>query len=163
MSDPLDVIRAQRRAVLQDIKSQWAGDEDDPRTQALARTLDHIATQTTENHKLLFELIQNADDAQYNTNSLEKAELVIDISNPLFVVLSGNQLGFTEANVRAICNVAMSSKTQNAEQIGEKGLGFKACFSVFKTVSIFSDYYCFSLNDEPGTLGMVSPRILRED
>ena len=49
---------------------------------------------------------------------------------------------FTQANVRAICNVGASTKgTGGAGFIGQKGIGFKAVFRITDNPEIHSNGY----------------------
>ncbi|KAH7337370.1 hypothetical protein BKA66DRAFT_448585 [Pyrenochaeta sp. MPI-SDFR-AT-0127] len=87
----------------------------------------------------LLELIQNADD---NT-------LRIDC----------NEVGFTAANVEAICAISESTKsgkTSDGEYIGEKGFGFKSVFKAADVVWIASREYTFKF-DKTQPLGVISP------
>jgi hypothetical protein len=70
-----------------------------------------------------------------------------------------NEVGFTEDNVRAICDVGRSTKKPSGprrQRIGERGLGFKSVFKAADKVWIRSRAleFCFDRN-EP--LGMVAP------
>lgn len=70
-----------------------------------------------------------------------------------------NEIGFTEANVRAICRIAASTKkVENARKgyIGEKGIGFKAVFKVADVVWIKSGALSFKF-DKTKPLGMIAP------
>lgn len=70
-----------------------------------------------------------------------------------------NELGFTEANVRAICRIAASTKRVENQQkgyIGEKGIGFKAVFKVADVVWVKSGAMSFMF-DKKKPLGMIAP------
>ena len=70
-----------------------------------------------------------------------------------------NEDGFSEDNVRAICDVGKSTKTTTAGYIGEKGIGFKSVFKVARKVNIQSEPFAFSFDhgDDQNGLGMVTP------
>jgi hypothetical protein len=72
----------------------------------------------------VLELIQNADDNEYNTNI--EPTLHLALSRQTLIVKS-NEVGFTKDNVHAICDINASTKRQkkNIENgcIGEKGIG----------------------------------------
>ena len=71
----------------------------------------------------ILELVQNADDCLYEDDT--QPELQFDLfEDALF--LSSNELGFNEANVRAICNLGGSTKVGTSTPAtgrftGEKG------------------------------------------
>ena len=70
----------------------------------------------------VLELIQNADDNKYGPNVIPRLSFVYRNDGNLWI--GCNELGFTEANVRAICSVASSTKKVEGNQkgyIGEKG------------------------------------------
>ena len=68
------------------------------------------------------------------------------------VVVVNNEVGFTPANMKALCDVGNSTKSgSGAGYIGHKGIGFKSVFrvsfvnSTFKTTIISSLFYDFDL------------------
>lgn len=64
-------------------------------------------------------------------------------------MLSNNELGFREEDVRAVCNVSKSTKGKGgAGYIGQKGIGFKSVFSVSDYPEIHSNGYHFNLDIE---------------
>src|SRR4051794_21861578 len=110
--------------------------------------------------RFIFELLQNADD-----NLFEQAKS--DGKDPRVVfhvyrdkiVIECNEDGFTEANLRAICNVGKSSKLGAQGYIGEKGIGFKSVFKVAWKVWIQSGSFSFCFKHRRGDsgMGMISP------
>ncbi|RYO82881.1 hypothetical protein DL762_006402 [Monosporascus cannonballus] len=110
--------------------------------------------------RFIFELLQNADD-----NSYSRARGAGDVPFVSFriyrdcIVVECNEDGFTEANLRAICNIGKSSKTGAQGYIGEKGIGFKSVFKVAWKVHIQSgDYsFCFKHRKGQSGMGMISP------
>lgn len=73
-----------------------------------------------------------------------------------------NEVGFSAANIEAICSLGESSKIDtsrtNAASIGEKGIGFKSVFDVASAVWIYSRFYSFKfVNEESAMLGMIAP------
>lgn len=52
-----------------------------------------------------------------------------------------SQVGFTEANMRALCDVGASTKSQLVGYIGQKGIGFKSVFRVTSAPEIHSRYF----------------------
>lgn len=68
-----------------------------------------------------------------------------------------NEVGFTAANVEALCRIGFSTKKLNrAGFIGEKGIGFKSVFKVADQVWITSGPYSFKF-DATKPLGMIAP------
>jgi len=104
------------------------------------------------------ELLQNADDAEYGSHAIPKLTITLTSSSIRF---DTNERGFCWGDVEAICSIAESSKTKGKEnskarRIGEKGIGFKAVFSVAEHVFIKSGYYSFKFNSNE-TLGRLMP------
>ncbi|HEY9800029.1 MAG TPA: DUF3883 domain-containing protein [Leptolyngbyaceae cyanobacterium] len=108
-----------------------------------------------ETHFVL-ELIQNADDNQYQSGVIPTLNLTIE---PQKIIVQNNELGFSEDNVRAICNVGRSTKTKVEGYIGEKGIGFKSVFRISDEPQIFSNgfQFHFKRQDDENQLGFVTP------
>lgn len=123
---------------------------------ALARTLkgakkfiEQAAREYAE--RFLFELIQNAYDAQ-PPGSFGKVLVRFDATDGPFgsVYVANSGTPFTSENFRAICEIAQSSK-RPGEGIGNKGVGFKSVLQVAAWPKIYStsaggtafDGYCF--------------------
>ncbi|RYO86238.1 hypothetical protein DL764_009033 [Monosporascus ibericus] len=110
--------------------------------------------------RFIFELLQNADD-----NHFSKAATLGVLPYVTFrvyedrIVVECNEDGFSEAHLRALCNVGKSSKTGAQGDIGEKGIGFKAVFKVAWKVHIQSGDYSFTFKHRKGDsgMGMISP------
>ncbi len=70
-----------------------------------------------------------------------------------------NEDGFTERDLRAICDIGNSSKTGSQGYIGEKGIGFKSVFMAAWKVHIQSGYFSFCFVHRKGDsgMGMVQP------
>src|SRR6266487_3749256 len=106
----------------------------------------------------LLELIQNADDNVYHTQSGIKPTLDITLYDDHLRV-DCNEIGFSAQNVDAICKIGNSTKagTENATRyVGEKGIGFKSVFKVADVVYITSRSYSFKF-EKNGPLGMIAP------
>lgn len=108
-----------------------------------------------ETHFVL-ELVQNADDNEY------APELDPEISFHLAsarLLVENNELGFTKANVVALCQVGQSTKTKRAGFIGEKGIGFKSVFTATDHPEIHSNgfHFRFDCADPEHVLGYVVP------
>lgn len=68
-----------------------------------------------------------------------------------------NEVGFTSRNVEALCRIGRTTKSNNGNQIGEKGIGFKSVFKIADVVWICSGYYSFKFDKTTTNLGMVTP------
>ncbi|KAI0157391.1 hypothetical protein GGR57DRAFT_510975 [Xylariaceae sp. FL1272] len=114
----------------------------------------------TSKARFVFELIQNADDNQY-----DEAKTSGDIPYVTFhvhpgrIVVECNEDGFTDENLTAICAIGKSSKTGAQGYIGEKGIGFKSVFMAASKVHIQSGMLSFSFKHKSGDsgMGMISP------
>ena len=86
----------------------------------------------TETERFIFELLQNADDIPNETGQV----------NVLFVILREHFLilhngkPFDSTNVDAISSISKSTKVNNSEQTGYKGIGFKSVFADSECVYI---------------------------
>jgi hypothetical protein len=106
------------------------------------------------------ELLQNADDSDYSdVKDAPKVDVTVRKKTVRF---DTNEVGFRCGDVEAICSIAQSTKTSKrdaakAQRIGEKGIGFKAVFSVADRVYIQSGHYSFRF-DSNATLGRLMPQ-----
>ncbi|RYP77160.1 hypothetical protein DL770_007110 [Monosporascus sp. CRB-9-2] len=105
--------------------------------------------------RFIFELLQNADDNHFsNAAALDVVPYVSFRVYEDRIVVECNEDGFSEANLRALCNVGKSSKTGAQGYIGEKGIGFKSVFKVAWKVHIQSGDYSFTFKHRKGDSGM---------
>ncbi|MBC6421599.1 MAG: hypothetical protein GDA38_08625 [Hormoscilla sp. SP12CHS1] len=113
-----------------------------------------------ETHFLL-ELSQNADDNYYRSGVTPTLTITI---TPKKIIVVNNESGFTEANVRAICDVGNSTKSHAIGYIGEKGIGFKSVFRISDKPQIFSNGFQFEFKrqDDRDQLGFVAPYWIEE-
>ena len=112
--------------------------------------------------RFLFELIQNAYDAQ-PAGSAGRVLVAFDATEGEFgcVYVANTGTPFTAANFRAICEIAQSSK-QPGEGIGNKGVGFKSVLQVAAWPEIYSssaiggtfDGYCFRFAESTDMRGI---------
>jgi len=104
----------------------------------------------------VLEVIQNADDNQYNPKAIPRLEFHI---TPNSLKLVNNELGFSEENVSALCTTGKSSKSKARGFIGEKGIGFKSVFAVSDAPEIHSNGFHFRFNrlDPENLLGYIVP------
>lgn len=104
--------------------------------------------------RLLYELIQNADDAM-DCGLTDK--LRIELHNDgLWFANSGRALA--EGDVRGICGISASTKrvegTKKRASIGHKGMGFKSVLEISRAPEVYSTSYCFRF-DEPQSLSFL--------
>ena len=113
-----------------------------------------------ETHFVL-ELIQNADDNHYRSGVTPTLTITIA---PEKIIVVNNESGFTQANVRAICDVGNSTKSHAIGYIGEKGIGFKSVFRIGDKPQIFSNGFQFEFKrqDDRDQLGFVAPYWIEE-
>ncbi|RYP86403.1 hypothetical protein DL770_004908 [Monosporascus sp. CRB-9-2] len=107
------------------------------------KAVDTISKDMNSNvHHFLLELVQNADDVEYNPRSEPTLTLVLKSH----LRLHYNENGFAAADVRALCGIDDSTKQATASQTGEKGIGFKSVFRVAEAVWISSGNFTFRLH-----------------
>jgi len=112
-------------------------------------TLNILSDTTYQDRKhFLLELIQNADDAQFNE---KEAGLTFTINDDS-IELRYNEHGFTVEDVIAITGAGVSTKTDRKRLshnfIGEKGIGFKSVFALASSVEIESPPWHFMLSKD---------------
>jgi hypothetical protein len=96
----------------------------------VGRSLERLSKElyNTDMHFVL-ELIQNADDNQYNNDSKPTLIFVIDVNS---IKIYNNEIGFYENNIQALCDIGKSTKGKHKQgYIGQKGIGFKSVFTVW--------------------------------
>ncbi|KAK5457302.1 hypothetical protein LTS15_005083 [Exophiala xenobiotica] len=106
--------------------------------------------------RLIYELLQNGDDARYAKNV--KPTITFRIK-PTELTIETNEMGFSLRDVKAICATGKSSKIGNSDTTGEKGLGFKSVFGIADYVHIQSGLWSFRFEHKRGEdgVGMVTP------
>ena len=109
----------------------------------------------------VLELIQNADDNHYSpllTSSAEAVPTLKFIVTPECVMVLNNEAGFTEKNIRAICDVGKSTKDPHRSgYIGQKGIGFKSVFRVTDVPEIHSNNFHVKFDTKSGPIGYILP------
>lgn len=110
--------------------------------------------------RFVFELLQNADDNQFERAKDHGALPFISFErHPDRIVVECNEDGFTEENFLSICQVGKSTKKTSYGYTGNKGIGFKSVFMVATKVTIHSGYFSFYFKHNYGDsgLGMAIP------
>ena len=94
----------------------------------VGRSLERLSKElyNTDMHFVL-ELIQNADDNQYET----KPSLIFVVDSDVINIYN-NEIGFEENHIQALCDIGKSTKGKHKQgYIGQKGIGFKSVFTVW--------------------------------
>ncbi|CDR96128.1 hypothetical protein, conserved [Babesia bigemina] len=118
--------------------------------QKIARSIERLAEDLYINRThFQLELLQNADDNDYDVESPEIAFL-LDQGG---IVVINNERGFSEKDVRSICDIGASSKIgSNESKTGKFGIGFKSVFLVTQSPYVFSNGYHFMFSTNPNML-----------
>jgi hypothetical protein len=93
----------------------------------------------TDSSHFIFELLQNAEDA--NANHIEFRLL----PNQIEVIHDGDD--FTFDDVDGITGIGKPGKREDVNKIGTFGVGFKSVFAISKTPHVHSGKYHFSITD----------------
>lgn len=89
--------------------------------------------------RMIFELLQNADDAP----GKEKVEFHIDVNGDYFFVMHDGS-PFNKDDINAITSAAQSTKKKDKKKTGYKGIGFKSVFTNSTEVWLKSSGYQFA-------------------
>lgn len=112
----------------------------------------------TEKSRFLQELLQNADDCEYDSGVIPTFHLELKDGK---AITEYNEKGFDRRHIRAITAVGESTKNRlldgDIRTIGEKGVGFKTVFAVASEVQIHSGDYHFRLTDREPTIPKTLP------
>jgi hypothetical protein len=109
-----------------------------------ARSLKSLSNDLyTDPLRFVYELVQNCDDA-----CQPKSILRIAIVDHRYLIVGHNGKPFDEEDVRGLCDVGCSTKGQDKQKTGYKGLGFKAVFGKSDYVLVLSqgEYFRFDPN-----------------
>ncbi|KAI7769473.1 hypothetical protein LZL87_011357 [Fusarium oxysporum] len=109
----------------------------------------------------ILELIQNADDNQYDSKIVPSLRLVLyNNGGQRYFRSDCNEVGFTFKQLDALTRVGQSTKgaaiDNSKSYIGEKGIGFKSVFKVADVVHVASGFYEFKF-DRNARIGMILP------
>ena len=113
-------------AVIERIRWEKLVGNKDARIMSLKEELERSVARLSEDlyssqTHFLMELIQNADDNEYAVSTMTPE--VHFVLHQDYLLIFNNETGFSEENVRALCAVAKSTKSQRTGYIGEKGIG----------------------------------------
>lgn len=115
--------------------------KDDDMSRDFAELINSVINDTLSGEKYLNELLQNADD--------QKSPSVQFILVGDYLIYKHQGQHFDEEDVRGIsrCANAANRKKHDSSKTGNKGIGFKAVFSMASKVTIISNGYCFSFDE----------------
>eukprot|EP01062_Namystynia_karyoxenos_P043159 TRINITY_DN3159_c1_g1_i3.p1 TRINITY_DN3159_c1_g1~~TRINITY_DN3159_c1_g1_i3.p1 ORF type:complete len:3805 (+),score=1311.45 TRINITY_DN3159_c1_g1_i3:71-11485(+) len=122
----------------------------------LGRAIERLASDLySHDAHFVLELVQNADDNQYAPGVCPT--VAFDLTQSA-VILSNNELGFSERNVRALCDVGSSTKAKSEGYIGMKGIGFKSVFRVSDCPEVHSGGFHIRFDRASGAMGYIQPQ-----
>jgi hypothetical protein len=98
-----------------------------------------IANLYSDSTHFLYELLQNAQDAEAAPVSFEL--------HPDRLETSHNGRAFSFSDVESITTIGSSTKSNEPNKIGKFGAGFKSVFSITDTPHIYSGTYNFKISD----------------
>jgi hypothetical protein len=97
--------------------------------------------------RLVYELLQNADDAMADTTTADDRVAFLVTDDELWIANTGRPL--TDDDVQGLCGLGASSKVdasgQRRASIGHKGLGFKSVLEVTDEPAVYSRTHTFRL------------------
>lgn len=93
-----------------------------------------------DNAHFIYELLQNAEDAQAN-----EVRFILHVDRIEFEH-NGKRL-FSIRDVESITSIGFSTKRDDATSIGKFGVGFKAVFAYTETPQVESGEFCFKICD----------------
>jgi hypothetical protein len=112
-----------------------------PSLDVSANLLNTVSDDIFTEQRLLFELIQNADDECINNDK----EVSLNFSSN-WLAISHNGRPFNERDIKALTSAWNGTKKKEKSKTWYKWIGFKSVFSISNKVSIFSDWYNFSFD-----------------
>lgn len=127
---------------------------DSPETnRIIASLLREVGSQLySEKSRMLFELLQNADDATPSRDQEEENNPQVQVSINIMkdvILFQHNGCAFNFEDFRSITSAANSTKGAKRKSTGYKGIGFKSVFTNSKSVFIHSKgfHFLFNRND----------------
>ncbi|KAK9270006.1 hypothetical protein L1049_025579 [Liquidambar formosana] len=154
-------IEEAARLHIEEIRAQkfsLGAKQPNPLTQDLHHAVTSLSAELyTKDIHFLMELIQNAEDNEYEEGVEPTLEFVLtrkDITGsgaPATLLVFNNEVGFARKNMDSVCSVGRSTKKGKRQLgfIGEKGIGFKSVFLVSMEPHIFSNGYQVRFSEEP--------------
>jgi len=138
--------------------------------ESLTAAVDRLARDLYESEAhFLQELLQNADDNTYSPGVIPSVQFTLraekraaDTSEfEAYFYAANNEVGLTEKDVRALCDISRSSKSlSKGKTTGYKGVGWKSVFCVSDTPHVLSQGWRFKFSAKG--LGMLTPESLSD-
>ena len=97
----------------------------------LRRALERIIQLYTDKSHFIYELLQNAEDAEATSVRFEQYPDRLEVLH--------NGKPFSEQNLQGLCDIGKSDKVDQLNQISEFGVGFKSVFGICDTVKLYSE------------------------
>ena len=176
--EELSLSETQCRAIIESIRREefGIGIELDEKQQEIAkrqrmregRGLKRLSLELySKDTHFVLELVQNADDNNYHPHLLSGVATEVPalkfIVTATSVTILNNELGFSESNIRAICDVGQSTKgAHRSGYIGQKGIGFKSVFRVTDTPEIHSNGFHIMFDASSDHVGYILPQWVEE-
>ncbi|KAL4234329.1 hypothetical protein ACF0H5_005980 [Mactra antiquata] len=135
----------------------------------LGRSLDRLSKDLySKDTHFVLELIQNADDNSYHddllSNRTDDCPAVKFIMEDDGIRVLNNELGFSEKDIKALCDVGRSTKGKHKfGYIGQKGIGFKSVFRVTDAPEVHSNGYHIKFDVNSGPMGYILPHWIEEE
>lgn len=127
------------KAIIERIFSLRSDYKDPSQSANLANSLDIISGDIySEGQRFIYELIQNADDASDDSENIVQFAFIEDN-----LIISHKGREFSEQDIDALTKVGDSTKKNEKNQTGYKGIGFKSVFGRSTNVTIISGGYQF--------------------
>ena len=129
----------------------------------LGRSLERLSQDLySKDTHFILELVQNADDNDYGVNMMQQTADVVPslhfLIEPDCIAAFNNEVGFTEQNIRALCDIGRSTKGKHKlGYIGQKGIGFKSVFRVTDKPGIHSNGFHLRFDVKSSPLGYILP------
>ncbi|KAF4995739.1 hypothetical protein FGRMN_4946 [Fusarium graminum] len=131
----------------------------------MKHTSQNIATQYVKtlaagDINIAFELLQNVDNNHYTRAKAAFTDPGVQflITQDL-VIIESNEDGFTENNIKALCEFGKSTKHGISGYVGQPNIGFKSVFTIASRVQIESGPFTFYFQHDDGDsgIGMARP------
>ncbi|RKK68400.1 hypothetical protein BFJ69_g13644 [Fusarium oxysporum] len=164
--DSVATTKAEADAHLETLRQKRGVGREQPEESVLVQSLDQALKIVSDqlykaSTHFILELIQNADDNQYDSEVVPSLRLALyNDGGHRYFRSDCNEVGFTFKQLDALTRVGQSTKAATIDNskscIGEKGIGFKSVFKVADVVHVASGFYEFKF-DRNARIGMILP------
>ncbi|KAJ4030372.1 hypothetical protein NW753_013911 [Fusarium oxysporum] len=166
LMDSVATTKAEADAHLETLRQKRGVGREQPEESVLVQSLDQALKIVSDqlykaSTHFILELIQNADDNQYDSEIVPSLRLALyNNGGHRYFRSDCNEVGFTFKQLDALTRVGQSTKAATIDNskscIGEKGIGFKSVFKVADVVHVASGFYEFKF-DRNARIGMILP------